>query len=175
MASQKIQTYSFSAKDFLLGHDDLFVAVLTFFSYWLLLLARYVTAVMYNFFWIFLIVISPLLLLFNLFKGTSHITANLFKAMIQVASWKIVWAILGVMLVSLSFGKMYAVEGSYCMTLDPNECRHCSCDADDTVTCEVIGRHRNPTRDLDHWTRNRNGSDSCQRQRADRCKTCSWR
>lgn len=113
MASQKIQTYSFSAKDFLLGHDDLFVAVLTFFSYWLLLLARYVTAVMYNFFWIFLIVISPLLLLFNLFKGTSHITANLFKAMIQVASWKIVWAILGVMLVSLSFGKMYTVEGSY--------------------------------------------------------------
>ncbi|HMN68283.1 MAG TPA: hypothetical protein PKC28_07060 [Bdellovibrionales bacterium] len=93
MAKLKIQTYSFSAKDFLLGHDDLFTAVLTFFSYWLLLLARYVTAVMYNFFWVFLIAISPLLLLFNLFKGTSHMTANLFKAMIQVAAWKIVWAL----------------------------------------------------------------------------------
>lgn len=113
MAKSKIQTYSFSAKDFLLGHDDLFTAVLTFFSYWFLLLARYVTAVMYNFFWVFLIVISPLLLLFNLFKGTSHITANLFKAMIQVAAWKIVWAVLGVMLVSMSFGKLYTVEGSY--------------------------------------------------------------
>lgn len=113
IASQKIQTYSFSAKDLFLGHDDLVVSLLTFLSYWVLLLARYVTAVMYNFFWIFLIVISPLMLLFNLFKGTSHITVNLFKAMIEVASWKIVWAVLGVMLMSASFGKIYTVEGSY--------------------------------------------------------------
>jgi hypothetical protein len=113
MASQKIQTYSFSPKDFLLAFDDLFIALLTFVSYWFLLLARYLNIVMYNFFWIFLIVISPLMLLFNLFKGTSHITANLFKSMIEVASWKIVWAILGAMLTSLSFGKMYTIEGSY--------------------------------------------------------------
>lgn len=113
MASQKIGTYTFSAKDFLLAFDDLFIAILTFLSYWVLLLARYLNIVMYNFFWIFLIVVSPLLLLFNLFKGTSHITANLFKSMIEVASWKIVWAILGAMLTSLSFGKMYTIEGSY--------------------------------------------------------------
>lgn len=113
MASQKIETYSFSAKDFLLAFDDLFIALLTFVSYWILLFARYLNIVMYNFFWIFLIVVSPLLLLFNLFKGTSHITVNLFKSMIEVASWKIVWAILGAMLTSLSFGKMYTIEGSY--------------------------------------------------------------
>jgi hypothetical protein len=113
MASQKIETYSFSAKDFLLAFDDLFIALLTFISYWVLLFARYLNIVMYNFFWIFLIVVSPLLLLFNLFKGTSHITVNLFKSMIEVASWKIVWAILGAMLTSLSFGKMYMIEGSY--------------------------------------------------------------
>jgi hypothetical protein len=113
MASQKISTYSFSAKDFLLAFDDLFIALLTFLSYWVLLFARYLIVVMYNFFWIFLIVVSPLLLLFNLFKGTSHITANLFRSMIEVASWKIVWAVLGAMLTSLSFGKMYMIEGSY--------------------------------------------------------------
>lgn len=113
MASQKIETYSFSAKDFLLMFDDLFIALLTFISYWFLLFARYLNVVMYNFFWIFLMVISPLLLLFNLFKGTSHITLNLFKSMIEVASWKIVWTILGAMLTSLSFGKMYMIEGSY--------------------------------------------------------------
>lgn len=113
MASQKIQSYSFSAKDFLLMFDDLIIALLTFLSYWVLLFARYLVVVMYNFFWIFLMVISPLLMLFNLFKGTSHITGNLFRAMMEVASWKIVWAVLGAMLASLSFGKMYMVEGSY--------------------------------------------------------------
>lgn len=113
MASQKIETYSFSAKDVLLMFDDLFLSILTFLSYWVLLFARYLNVVMYNFFWIFLMVVSPLLLLFNLFKGTSHITLNLFKTMMEVASWKIVWAILGAMLTSLSFGNMYMIEGSY--------------------------------------------------------------
>lgn len=68
---------------------------------------------MFHFFWLFFIATAPLLLLFNIFEGTSKITGNLFRGMIEVASWKIVWAILGVMLASLSFGDMYKVEGSY--------------------------------------------------------------
>ena len=56
---------------------------------------------------------SPLLLLFNLFEGTHQITKNLFKGMIEVACWKIVWAILGAMLMALSFGDAYQAEGSY--------------------------------------------------------------
>ena len=38
---------------------------------------------------------------------------NLFRGMIEVASWKIVWAILGVMLSALSFGDAYRIEGNY--------------------------------------------------------------
>ena len=68
---------------------------------------------MYHFFWLFYMVTAPLLLLFNLFSSTSQITKNLFKGMIEVASWKIVWAVLGAMLASLSFGNMYQSEGSY--------------------------------------------------------------
>lgn len=56
---------------------------------------------------------SPLLLLFNIFGATAQITTNLFRGMIEVACWKIVWAILGAMLASLSFGKIYLMEGSY--------------------------------------------------------------
>ena len=33
--------------------------------------------------------------------------------MIEVASWKIVWAILGAMLTALSFGNAYQTEGNY--------------------------------------------------------------
>jgi hypothetical protein len=38
---------------------------------------------------------------------------NLFKGMIEVASWKIVWAILGAMLTALSLGDAYKTDGNY--------------------------------------------------------------
>lgn len=113
MAQEKSQGYSLSVKSILLQFDDLIIAGLSFISYLVLYVARYLTLAMYHFFWLFYMITAPLLLLFNLFPGTSQITKNLFKGMIEVASWKIVWAILGAMLSALSFGDMYRSEGSY--------------------------------------------------------------
>ncbi len=113
MAQEKSQGYSLSATSILLQFDDLIVAVLSFASYLVLYIARYLTIAMYHFFWLFYMVSAPILLLFNLFPGTSQITSNLFRGMAEVACWKIVWAILGAMLASLSFGEMYRSEGSY--------------------------------------------------------------
>lgn len=113
MAQEKSQGYSLSVKSILLQFDDLIIAGLSFISYLVLYIARYLTLAMYHFFWLFYMITAPLLLLFNLFPGTSQITRNLFKGMVEVASWKIVWAILGAMLASLSFGEMYRSEGSY--------------------------------------------------------------
>ena len=113
MAQEKSQGYSLSPTSILLQFDDLLIAGLSFASYLVLYVARYLTIAMYHFFWLFYMVSAPLLLLFNLFPGTSQITSNLFKGMIEVACWKIVWAILGAMLASLSFGEMYRSEGSY--------------------------------------------------------------
>ena len=56
---------------------------------------------------------APLLILFHLFEETSIVTKNLFKGMMEVASWKICWAILGAMLTSLAFGDAYRAEGNY--------------------------------------------------------------
>jgi len=113
MAQEKSQEYSLSPTSLLLQFDDLIVATLSFLSYLVLYVARYLMVAMYHFFWLFYMISSPLLLLFNLFPGTSQITKNLFKGMVEVASWKIVWAILGAMLSALSFGDMYRSEGSY--------------------------------------------------------------
>lgn len=113
MAQEKSQGYSLSPTSILLQFDDLIIACLSFASYLVLYIARYLTIAMYHFFWVFYMVSAPLLLLFNLFPGTSQITSNLFKGMIEVACWKIVWAILGAMLASLSFGEMYRSQGSY--------------------------------------------------------------
>jgi hypothetical protein len=113
MAKEKASTYSNSPSPSLLMFNDLLMATLSFLSYLAVYIARYLMIALYQFFWVFFTVSAPLLLLFNLFAGTSQITVNLFKGMIEVASWKIVWAILGAMLAALSFGDIYRVEGDY--------------------------------------------------------------
>jgi len=113
MAEEKSQSYDNSAFSMLLKFDDLLIGILSIGSYLLLYIARYLTIAMYHFFWLFFMVTSPLLILFHMFEGTSQITKNLFMGMIEVACWKIVWAILGAMLTALSFGDAYQAEGSY--------------------------------------------------------------
>ena len=120
MAQEKSESYTFSVTSVILQFNDLLIATLSFLSYLILYIARYLTIAMYHFFWIFFMVSAPLLLLFNLFEGTEQITKNLFKGMIEVACWKIVWAILGAMLTALSLGDAYQAEGSYIVLIVMN-------------------------------------------------------
>lgn len=120
MAQEKSDGYSMSVTSMILQFNDLIIATLSFLSYLILYIARYLTIAMYHFFWIFYMISAPLLLLFNLFEGTQRITKNLFKGMIEVACWKIVWAILGAMLAALSFGDAYRAEGSYLVLIVMN-------------------------------------------------------
>lgn len=113
MAQEKSASYPESSSSLLLGFNDLVMATLSFLSFLILYIARYLMVAMYHFFWVFYMVSAPLLLLFNLFSATGNVTANLFRGMIEVACWKIVWAILGAMLASLAFGDVYKTEGSY--------------------------------------------------------------
>lgn len=120
MAQEKSENYSLSVTSVILQFNDLLIATLSFLSYLVLYIARYLTIAMYHFFWIFFMASAPLLLLFNLFEGTQQITKNLFKGMIEVACWKIVWAILGAMLSALSLGDAYRVEGNYLVLIVMN-------------------------------------------------------
>ena len=120
MAQEKSEGYSVSVTSMILQFNDLIIATLSVLSYLILYIARYLTIAMYHFFWIFFMISAPLLLLFNLFEGTQQITKNLFKGMIEVACWKIVWAILGAMLAALSFGDAYRAEGSYLVLIVMN-------------------------------------------------------
>jgi hypothetical protein len=113
MVQEKSASYSHSKNVLLLSFDDLIIAALSFCSFALIYISRYLTIAMYYFFWVLLSAISPILILFYIFPKTAHITGNLFKSLIHVASWKICWAILSAMLRSLSFGNIYATEGYY--------------------------------------------------------------
>ncbi|MBS1963081.1 MAG: hypothetical protein JST04_12775 [Bdellovibrionales bacterium] len=120
MAAEKVKTYPMSPITGLFMFNDLVLSILSFLSYLFVYCANYLTMALYQFFWVFFSVSAPLLLLFNLFPGTSQITANLFRGMIEVASWKIVWAILGSMLAALSFADIYSIEGSYVVLIVMN-------------------------------------------------------
>lgn len=113
MAGDKAKSYTLSTTSLLLGFNDLIIAILTFLSYIVLYVARYLIVALYHFMWLFLSITAPLLLLFQLFKGTSQIPMNLFKSMIEVASYKIVWSIMSAMMTALAFGNAYAVDGNY--------------------------------------------------------------
>ena len=113
MAQEKALGFTFARNVLLLSIPDLIIALLAFVSYLILYIARYLTIAMYHFYWTFYMISAPLLLLFNLFPSTSQVAGNLFKGLVEVASWKIVWAILGAMMTAISFGDAYKAEGNY--------------------------------------------------------------
>jgi hypothetical protein len=113
MASEKASTYTMSSASVILGINDFVISLITFLSYVILCVARYVIVALYHFMWNSLVILSPILILFTLFRGTIGIPIGLFRSLAEVASYKVVWAILSAMLTSLSFGNAYAADGQY--------------------------------------------------------------
>lgn len=113
MAQQKVTSFSFAKNVLLLKFDDLIIAALSFISFVLLYFARFLTIALYYFYWTLLSILSPLLILAYVFPGTANITKGLYQGLIEVASWKILWAVMSAMLKSLAFGEAYAAQGDY--------------------------------------------------------------
>ena len=111
MAAEKANSYPRSSFSLVLAFDDLIMAVLSYCSYAILYFARYIMVAVYHFSWVFLSIMAPILLLFHLFS--SQITVNLFRSMLEVACWKVVWSVLSVMIKALPFGTWYAMDGNY--------------------------------------------------------------
>jgi hypothetical protein len=113
MASEKAKSYPHSSLSILMGLNDFVLALLSFASYLIVYFARYIIVAVYHFMFILLSILAPLLILFTLFRGTTQITVNLFKSLIEVASYKIIWAVMSAMLTSLAFGQAYTADGGY--------------------------------------------------------------
>lgn len=111
MAGEKAQSYPRSSFSLVLAFDDLMMAVLSYCSFAILYCARYIMVAIYHFSWIFLSIMAPILLLFHVFS--SQVTQNLFRSMFEIASWKVVWSVLSVMIKALPFGTWYAMDGNY--------------------------------------------------------------
>ncbi len=111
MAATKAKSYPMSATSLLLGANDLIIATLSFLSYLVLYVLRYFMVAVYHFSWVFLTILAPILLLFHLF--TSQITVNLFRSVIEIASWQVVWSVLSSILLALPYGNAYVADGNY--------------------------------------------------------------
>ena len=111
MAGEKASTYTLSPSSALMGFNDLLIATLAFLSYLLLYVARYLMVAIYHFGWTFLCLIAPLILSLHIFSP--KITGTLFRSLFEIASWRIIWAILSAMLMALPFGQAYMADGNY--------------------------------------------------------------
>ena len=111
MASEKAHSYTVSPLSPVLAFDDFIMAALSYLSYFILYCARFIMVAIYHFSWIFLTIMAPILLLFHMFS--TQITLNLFRSLLEIASWRVVWSVLSVMLKALPFGTWYAMEGNY--------------------------------------------------------------
>jgi hypothetical protein len=81
---------------------ELFIFLLNFLSYFLAYFGIFITDALIHFCWSILYICAPLMILFYIPEGTANICKNLYKGLFTVISWKVMWSILGVMLLKLA-------------------------------------------------------------------------
>lgn len=81
---------------------ELFIFLLNFLSYFLAYFGIFITDALIHFCWSILYVCAPLMILCYIPENTANICKNLYKGLLTVISWKIMWSILGVMLLKLA-------------------------------------------------------------------------
>lgn len=74
---------------------------INFFAYCVAYLGFFMAQAITHFVWAILYIASPLMILMYVSEKTAFVTVNLFKGLINVATWKIMWSILAVLLLKL--------------------------------------------------------------------------
>lgn len=77
------------------------IFALNFLAYCIAYLGFFLAEAIVHFVWAILYIASPLMILMYVSEKTAFVTGNLFKGLINVATWKILWAILAVLLLKL--------------------------------------------------------------------------
>jgi hypothetical protein len=110
------------------GSDQWFslrASVLYFFNvgaYLIAYLGFFVANVLMHFVWTVLYICSPLMILMYVSKKTASITSSLYKGLIQVATWKMLWSLLGVLLLKMALDSKDTGVEDYLMSIVVNLC-----------------------------------------------------
>jgi len=111
-AGKRAESYSFNLQTLLNLGGDLILGALTVISFLILVVARFLLLAFQHFYWFMLVALGPFLILGTLFDASAGITLGLFKNMIQVACWPIIWSVLSAFLKALPFASAYSNVGS---------------------------------------------------------------
>ncbi len=73
-----------------------------------------------NFVWAILFVCAPLMILCYVPKSTARITGNLYRGLVSVATWKVLWTLLGALLLKLAMNPKVAGVDDYILSMVMN-------------------------------------------------------
>lgn len=91
-------------------------------SYIVAYLGFFIATALTHFVWTILYVCSPLMILAFISPHTSFVTTSLYKGLVQVVLWKILWSILGVLLLKLAEQPQVTGLEDYLTTIVVNLC-----------------------------------------------------
>ena len=110
------------------GHDSWFslrettIYIFSLAAYIVAYLGFFVATALTHFVWTILYVCSPLMILMFVSPNTTYVTASLYKGLIQVVIWKVLWSILGVLLLKLAMQPDVSGMEDYLMSIILNLC-----------------------------------------------------
>ena len=111
-ASKRADSFSFDLEGLLNLGNDLLVGTLVLLSFVILVFARFFLLAFQHFYWFLLVALGPFLILGTLFEASSGITKGLFKSMLQVACWPVIWSVLSAFLKAMPFASAYMAENN---------------------------------------------------------------
>jgi hypothetical protein len=85
---------------------DIVIWLLSFVTFFLLYISVHAVNAFSLFTWTVLYVLAPFLIVLYVLPSTSHITKALYKSLIEVGSWKVIWAVLATLLWSFALSKI---------------------------------------------------------------------
>jgi hypothetical protein len=91
---------------------DSLILVFSFVTFFLLYISVYIADAGIVFVWTLLYIFSPLLIALYILPVTAQATGALFRALIEVSAWKIMWSVLAALLWSSALGNMNEAGGS---------------------------------------------------------------
>lgn len=98
------------------------VFILCIISYIIAYAGVFISNILIHFTWSVLYVCSPLMILMYVCEKTSFVTSNLYKGFFNVILWKILWSILGVMLLKFATSPQIGDAENFLTTIMVNLC-----------------------------------------------------
>jgi hypothetical protein len=113
---------NYSGKDSWFNVRETILYVFSILAYLIAYLGFFVATALTHFVWTILYVASPLMILMYVSRHTAHVTTSLYKGLVQVVIWKILWSILGVLLLKLAVQPEVTGLEDYIMSIVVNLC-----------------------------------------------------